>query len=218
MWTGVPQCILLLGTNRHSPALLRAGPISHPRCPLLSEVSWYAGLYLVSAASLPHHLEATHLVFRPTLAEPKHFLMVTQPPRRAEGREKEKERINWEKRERKSATEWTHHGIFPYFSSSSALVWNDSYPAVHKERSFARALHRTLSLFLTPQPINSIGKHFFSVNCKDLWAMTQTILTVPTCLISLLIVWLVDIIKLLLLCHWFLLRVSCHWCLSRFVY
>lgn len=92
MWAAAPQCILLLGTNGHSPALLRAGPINRHYCPLSSEVSRYAGLYLVSVASLPHHLQATHLVFRPTLAEPKHFLLVTQPPRRAEGRESESRR------------------------------------------------------------------------------------------------------------------------------
>lgn len=73
--------------------LQRAGPINHRCCPLPSEVSRYAGLYLVSVASLPHHLQATHLVFRPTLAEPKHFLLVTQPPRRAEGRKKERKRV-----------------------------------------------------------------------------------------------------------------------------
>lgn len=95
---------LVLRTIRHSPALVRVDPVNHPYSPLRSEVSWYAGLYLVSVASLPHHLQATHLVFRPTRAEPKHFLLVTQPPRRTEGKEKESKRVDCGKRERKSGT------------------------------------------------------------------------------------------------------------------
>lgn len=30
---------------------------------------------------LPHHLKATHLVYRPALAAPKNFLLVSQSPR-----------------------------------------------------------------------------------------------------------------------------------------
>lgn len=72
--------------------MLRSIPFNHHYVLLFLEVSWYAGLYLVSVGSLPHHLQAPHLVFRLTLVEPKHFLLVTQPP----GGEKEREE-EWER-------------------------------------------------------------------------------------------------------------------------
>lgn len=134
----------------------RVGPINHRCCPLPSEVSRYAGLYLVSVASLPHHLQATHLVLRPTLAEPKHFLLVTQPPRRAEGREKRERERGLGKSENGSRLRNEHiTASFPLFPPCSALDWSDSSLARPKERFSARALHRTLSLFLIPQPNNS---------------------------------------------------------------
>lgn len=105
---------LVLRTIGHSPALVRVDPVNHPYCPLPSEVSWYAGLYLVSVASLPHHLQATHLVFRPTRAEPKHFLLVTQPPRRAEGkREREQESRLWKARAEVRHEMNTSRHLFP---------------------------------------------------------------------------------------------------------
>lgn len=103
-------------------SVMRAGPVNHRCCPLPLEVSRYAGLYLVSVASLPHHLQATHLVFRPTLAEPKHFLLVTQPPRRAEGREKQSESVDWGKAraEVSYGTNTSRHlSLFPFMLGSS---------------------------------------------------------------------------------------------------
>lgn len=50
--------------------------------------------------------------------------------------------------------------LFPSMLCSS-LEW--FIPCPSKGRAFARALHRTLSVFLIPQPINSIGKLVF---CK----------------------------------------------------
>lgn len=48
------------------------------------------------------------------------------------------------------------------FPPCSALVWSDSSPARPKGELLP-ALHRTLCLFLIPQPINCIGKLYF---CK----------------------------------------------------
>ncbi len=53
-----------------------------------------------------------------------------------------------------------HLSLFPSMLCAS-LEW--FIPCPSKGRAFARALHRTLSLFLIPQPINFIGKLFF---CK----------------------------------------------------
>lgn len=178
MWAAVPQCILLLGTNGHSPALLRAGPINRHYCPLSSEVSRYAGLYLVSVASLPHHLQATHLVFRPTLAEPKHFLLVTQPPRRAEGRESESRRREGGggERERKSATERTHHGIFPSFPPCSAPVWSDSSPARPKGELLPGFCIARYPCSSSHSPLTLL-ESYFSVNCHVLRGIAQNFLT-----------------------------------------
>lgn len=170
----------------------RAGPINHRCCPLPSEVSRYAGLYLVSVASLPHHLQATHLVFRPTLAEPKHFLLVTQPPRRAEGTERERKRIDEGKRERKLASERTHHGIFPSFPPCSALVWSDSSSARPKRDLLPRLCIARYSRSSYHSPLTLLDS-FFSVNFFG--KVAENIWTLCTFPIRLLIMWFVYIIK-----------------------
>lgn len=176
----------------------RAGPINCHYCPLSSEMSRYAGLYLVSVASLPHHLQATHLVFRPTLSEPKHFLLVTQPPRRAERRETESRPG---KRERKSGTERTHHGIFPSFPPCSALVWSDSSPACPKGELLPGLCIARYPCSSSHSPLTLL-ESYFSVNCHILWRITQHIVTWSTWPISLLILWLVYIMELQVCSQW----------------
>lgn len=83
-------------------------------------------LYLVSVASQPHHPQATHLFFRPILAEPKHFLMVTQPPRRAGAGERERERRRGES---ESGSQPQEEHITASFPPCPALFWSDSSPA-----------------------------------------------------------------------------------------
>lgn len=113
-------------------------PYEHGCCPLSSTLARPALLfYLVSVASPPHHLQATHLFFGPTLAEPKHFLMVTQPPRRTGKRERESS-LGGEggkgmggrggARSGSQPRDETHHGIFPSLLPCPALFWSDSSP------------------------------------------------------------------------------------------
>lgn len=151
---------------RLSPALVRVGLINHHYWPLPTEVSWYTGLYLVSVESLPHHLQATHLVFRPTLAEPKHFLLVTQPPRRAEGREKESKRVDEGKArtEVSLGTNTSHHGIFPSFPPCSALVWSDSSSAHPKGNLLPRLCIARYPCSSSHSPLTVLNG-CFSVNC-----------------------------------------------------
>lgn len=85
---GIPQGVLLLGAK-----LAQFGSAGSRVRQLSLLPSVFRGVMVRwFRFGLPHHLQATHLVFRPTLAEPKHFLLVTQPPRRAEESERERKR------------------------------------------------------------------------------------------------------------------------------
>ena len=155
--------ILSLGTIANSAALARAGGhAGRRRCPLPPEVSRYAGLCLVSVASPPHHLQATHLVFRPTRAEPKHFLLVTQPPGRAGGGEGGRGRVNWGESE--SGSQPRNEHITASFPPCSAPVWSDSSSARPKGEPLPR-------LWIARYPCSSshslltLLDRYFSVNC-----------------------------------------------------
>lgn len=92
-------------TNGQCPARLPAAPINR-RCRRLPSVLGGVTVRRFILFGLPHHLQATHLVFGPTPADPKHFLPVTQPPRReVEGDGGGVDWQRWTEPERKSAME-----------------------------------------------------------------------------------------------------------------
>ena len=121
----------------------------------------------------------------------------------------ERESRSGGKRERKSATERTHHGIFPSFPPCSTLVWSDSSPARPKGELLPGLCIARYPCSSSHSPLTLL-ESYFSVNCHDLWRVTEDILSWSTWPISLLILWLVYIMELQLCSRLTWLVLICH--------
>lgn len=190
MWTGAPQCILLLGTNRHRERvpLTIAAALCLRRCHGTLVYIWFP-LRLCLTTSRPHIWSSGRHWLSPSISS----WLLSLPGELKAQREREREKENRRGKARAEVGLGTntsrHLSLFPSMLCSS-LEWFILCPS--KERSFAKALHRTLFSFFIPQPINSIGQLLF---CQFFGQAAENIWTLPTFPIRLLIMCFVYIIK-----------------------